>query len=65
MQGASSHQTKQMVQAIEMTLKQHNYTVNGMTIQYQACDDSTAQVGTWDSGDLQRQRQRLRAVIRP
>ena len=49
MQGASSHQTKQMVQAIEMTLKQHNYTINGMTIQYQACDDSTAQAGTWDS----------------
>jgi len=49
MQGASSHQTKQMVQAIEMTLKQHNYKINGMTIQYQACDDSTAQAGTWDS----------------
>jgi branched-chain amino acid transport system substrate-binding protein len=49
MQGSSSHETKQMVQAIEMTLKQHNYTVNGMTIQYQACDDSTAQSGTWDS----------------
>ena len=49
MQGASSHQTKQMVQAIEMTLKQHNYKVNGMTLQYQACDDSTAQAGTWDS----------------
>lgn len=49
MQGASSHQTKQMVQAIELTLKQHNYKVNGMTIQYQACDDSTAQAGTWDS----------------
>lgn len=49
MQGASSHQTKQMVQAIELTLKQHNYTVNGMTLQYQACDDSTAQAGTWDS----------------
>ena len=49
LQGASSHQTKQMVQAIEMTLKQNNYKVNGMTIQYQACDDSTAQAGTWDS----------------
>ncbi len=49
MQGASSHQTKQMVQAIELELKQANYTVNGMTIQYQACDDSTAQAGTWDS----------------
>ena len=49
MQGANSHQTKQMVQAIEMTLKQHNYKINGMTIQYQACDDSTAQAGTWDS----------------
>jgi branched-chain amino acid transport system substrate-binding protein len=49
MQGASSHQTKQMVQAIEQTLKQNNYKVNGMTLQYQACDDSTAQAGTWDS----------------
>jgi branched-chain amino acid transport system substrate-binding protein len=49
MQGASSHQTKQMVQAIEMILKQNNYKINGMTIQYQACDDSTAQAGTWDS----------------
>ena len=49
MQGAISHQTKQMVQAIELTLKQHNYKVNGMTLQYQACDDSTAQAGTWDS----------------
>ncbi|HEY3763961.1 MAG TPA: branched-chain amino acid ABC transporter substrate-binding protein [Gaiellales bacterium] len=49
MQGASSHQTKQMVQAIELELKAHNYTINGMTLQYQACDDSTAQAGTWDS----------------
>ena len=49
MQGASSHQTKQMVQAIEMELKAVNYKVNGITIQYQACDDSTAQAGTWDS----------------
>jgi branched-chain amino acid transport system substrate-binding protein len=49
MQGASSHQTKQMVQAIELILKEHNYTINGMTLQYQACDDSTAQAGTWDS----------------
>jgi branched-chain amino acid transport system substrate-binding protein len=48
MQGASSHQTKQMVQAIELILKEHNYTINGMTLQYQACDDSTAQAGTWD-----------------
>jgi branched-chain amino acid transport system substrate-binding protein len=49
MQGASSHQTKQMVQAVEMVLKQNNYKINGMTIQYQACDDSTAQAATWDS----------------
>jgi len=49
MQNASSHQTKQMVQAIEMELKAVNYKVNGITIQYQACDDSTAQAGTWDS----------------
>ena len=61
MQGASSHQTKQMVQAIEMTLKQHNYKVNGITIQYQACDDSTAQAGTWDSATCIGERQRVRA----
>ena len=36
MQGASSHQTKQMVQAIELSSSKHNYKVNGMTIQYQA-----------------------------
>src|SRR5881398_3120735 len=49
MQGASSHQTKQMVQAIEMTLEQNNWKAGNVTLQYQACDDSTAQAGTWDS----------------
>jgi branched-chain amino acid transport system substrate-binding protein len=49
MQGASSHQTKQMVQAIELVLKQNHYKAGNYTLQYQACDDSTAQAGTWDS----------------
>src|SRR5690242_15681406 len=49
MQGASSHQTKQMVQAIEMTLEQNHWKAGNVTLQYQACDDSTAQAGTWDS----------------
>jgi branched-chain amino acid transport system substrate-binding protein len=49
MQGASSHQTKQMVQAIEMTLEQNHWKAGNITLQYQACDDSTAQAGTWDS----------------
>src|SRR5690348_12489001 len=37
MQGASSHQTKQMVQAIEMTLEQNNWKAGNVTLQYQAC----------------------------
>jgi branched-chain amino acid transport system substrate-binding protein len=49
MQGASSHQTKQMVQAIELVLKENHYKAGNYTLQYQACDDSTAQAGTWDS----------------
>ncbi len=49
MQGASSHQTKQMVQAIEMILEQNHWKAGNITLQYQACDDSTAQAGTWDS----------------
>jgi branched-chain amino acid transport system substrate-binding protein len=49
MQGASSHQTKQMVQAIQMILEQNHWKAGNVTLQYQACDDSTAQAGTWDS----------------
>src|SRR4051812_35119651 len=49
LQGSSSHQTKQMNQAIQLVLEQHNFKAGGHTLQFQACDDSTAQLGSWDS----------------
>jgi len=50
LQGSSQHQTNQMNQAIEMILKQDNYKAGNVTLQFQPCDDSTAQLGSWDSG---------------
>ena len=50
LQGASQHQTNQMNQAIEMELKNANYKAGNVTLQFQPCDDSTAQLGSWDSG---------------
>jgi branched-chain amino acid transport system substrate-binding protein len=49
LQGSSSHQTKQMNQAIQLVLEQHNFKAGDHTLQFQACDDSTAQLGSWDS----------------
>jgi branched-chain amino acid transport system substrate-binding protein len=49
LQGSSKHQTDQMNQAIEMVLEQHNFKAGDKTLQFQACDDSTAQLGSWDS----------------
>src|SRR5215475_6372654 len=50
LQGASQHQTNQMNQAIELVLKENNYKAGNVTLQFQPCDDSTAQLGSWDSG---------------
>ena len=44
LQGSSQHQTNQMNQAIEMILKQDNYKAGNVTVQFQPCDDSTAQL---------------------
>jgi len=49
LQGSSKHQTDQMNQAIEMVLEQHGWKAGDKTLQFQACDDSTAQLGSWDS----------------
>jgi len=48
-QGASRLQTIQMIDAIKYVLKQHDNKAGKYTVQYQACDDSTAQAGKWDS----------------
>ena len=35
-----------------MVLEQHGWKAGDKTLQFQACDDSTAQLGSWDSADL-------------
>ena len=48
MQGANRPQTTQMTKAIQFILQRKNYKAGNFTIGYQACDDSTAQKGSWD-----------------
>jgi branched-chain amino acid transport system substrate-binding protein len=48
-QGAGRAQITQMEQAIEYILKQHGWKAGKYFIGYQACDDSTAATGGWDS----------------
>ncbi|MEX0816298.1 MAG: branched-chain amino acid ABC transporter substrate-binding protein [Gaiellales bacterium] len=50
MQGSSRTQTVQMVEATRFVLEQHGWKAGGLDIAFQACDDSTAQAGKWDSG---------------
>jgi len=50
MQGASRTQTVQIVDAIRYQLKQAGFKAGDYKIGFQACDDSTAQAGKWDSG---------------
>jgi branched-chain amino acid transport system substrate-binding protein len=49
LQGSSQHQTTQMNQAIQLILEQNNWKAGNYTLQFQPCDDSTAQLGSWDS----------------
>jgi branched-chain amino acid transport system substrate-binding protein len=49
LQGSSQHQDVQMNQAIQLVLEQHNWKAGDYTLQFQPCDDSTAQLGSWDS----------------
>ena len=47
-QGSNKIQTDQMAEAINMVLASHNYKAGKYTVQYQDCDDSTAQAGAYD-----------------
>jgi len=49
LQGASGLQTRQMRTAIKAVLANHDNKAGDYTVQYQSCDDSTAQAGKWDS----------------
>ena len=48
MQGGSRTQTVQMTKAIAYVLGQQGWKAGDHTVAYQACDDSTAQLGKWD-----------------
>jgi branched-chain amino acid transport system substrate-binding protein len=50
MQGSSRTQTVQIVKAIRYVLDKHNWKAGDVNVAFQACDDSTAQAGKWDSG---------------
>jgi branched-chain amino acid transport system substrate-binding protein len=47
-QGSNKIQTDQMAEAIQMVLAQNNWKAGKYTLQYQDCDDSTAQAGGYD-----------------
>ena len=49
MQGGSRTQTLQMVGAIKYLLDKQNWKAGDKNIAFQACDDSTAQLGKWDA----------------
>ena len=49
LQNPSLPQTAQMGKAIEFILKQRGFKAGDKRVAYQACDDSTAQAGSWDS----------------
>jgi len=48
LQGGSRTQTTQMNAAIRYVLDQQNWKAGKYNIAFQACDDSTAQLGKWD-----------------
>jgi branched-chain amino acid transport system substrate-binding protein len=48
MQGGSRTQTVQMTKAIAYVLDQADWKAGDHNVAYQACDDSTAQLGKWD-----------------
>ena len=50
LQGASSAQTKPMVNGIKLALSQAGNKAGTFNINYQSLDDSTAQTGSWDAG---------------
>src|SRR4051794_22426587 len=48
LQGSLRPLSIQIVQAIQLELKQANYKIGNKTVQYVSCDDSTAAKGSWD-----------------
>ena len=62
LQGAGRAQNIAMGKAIQYVLDtQYHFKAGKYTVGYQECDDSTAQTGAWDPGEVHRERQRLRS----
>ncbi|GAC1436577.1 MAG: branched-chain amino acid ABC transporter substrate-binding protein [Solirubrobacteraceae bacterium] len=52
LQGASSAQTTPLVNGIKLALEQAGNKAGKFTVNYQSLDDSTAQAGKWDPGQV-------------
>lgn len=52
LQGASKDQTGAMVQGIELALEEAGGKAGSFTVNYKSLDDSTAQAGNWDPGQV-------------
>ena len=52
LQGASKDQTGAMVQGIRLALEEAGGKAGNVTVKYESLDDSTAQAGTWDPGQV-------------
>src|SRR5437763_2863012 len=48
LQGALRPLSVQIVQAIQLELKQMNFKIGSRSVEYVSCDDSTAAKGSWD-----------------
>src|ERR671936_1659871 len=52
LQGASGTNSKALVNGIKLALAQNNNKAGQFTLKYQSLDDSTAQAGKWDAGQV-------------
>jgi branched-chain amino acid transport system substrate-binding protein len=52
LQGASKDQTGAMVKGIQLALEQAGGKAGNITVNYESLDDSTAQAGNWDPGQV-------------
>jgi branched-chain amino acid transport system substrate-binding protein len=52
LQGASKDQTNAMVKGIQLALEESGNKAGNFTIKYESLDDSTAQAGSWDPGQV-------------
>jgi len=59
LQGASKDQTNAMVQGIRLALEEAGGKAGNITVNYESLDDSTAQAGNWDPGQVAQNARRV------